>query len=148
MKKFFSPSFEMQRDSQWSHIAFAIVAILVALAMFVAASGAGSDAFPIEQPLPDWFNNGANVISIIWAILVLIPRTRVLGAILVVINMALSMYVNYVVGGVEFFVFTVAYNSMTIMLAALLVGHYSDDLPYLFKRTAKSSGSHIVGGAQ
>ncbi|MEM7802007.1 MAG: hypothetical protein AAF633_22620, partial [Chloroflexota bacterium] len=113
-----------------------------------AASGAGSDDFVIEQPLPDWFNIGANVVSIIWAVLVLIPRTRILGAILVVINMALSMYVNYAVGGLEFFAFAVPYNTTTIGLAALLVGHYSDDLSYLFKRAANGPSQTVAGGAQ
>ncbi|MEM7333367.1 MAG: hypothetical protein AAF490_14850 [Chloroflexota bacterium] len=146
MKKIVRPSFVMQRDGRLSNIAYTVIAVLVALAMFVAASGAGSDDFVIEQPLPDWFNIGANVISIIWAILVLIPRTRILGAILVVINMALSMYINYAVGGIEFFAFAVPYNTTTIMLGSILIGHYFEDLPYLFKRVAHDPQKPAMGG--
>ncbi|MEM7118302.1 MAG: hypothetical protein AAF614_38090 [Chloroflexota bacterium] len=148
MKTILNPSFVTQRDSKQSNIAYMAIAILVALAMFVAASGAGSDDFAIEQPLPDWFNIGANVVSIIWAFLVLIPRTRIIGAILVVINMSLSMYVNYAVGGIEFFAFAVPYNTATIILAAILIGHYSDDLPYLFNRSSDDSNLQIAGRTQ
>lgn len=146
MKKLLT-SFVMQRDSRISTFGYTIIAILVAIAMFIAASGAGSDEFIIEQPLPDWFNIGANVISIIWAVLVLIPRTRIVGAILVLINMALSMWVNYAVGGLEFFAFAVPYNTTTIALACLLIGHYFEDLRYLFKPSADDQNQPIIGGA-
>ncbi|MEM8859774.1 MAG: hypothetical protein AAGD96_15715 [Chloroflexota bacterium] len=140
-------SFVHQRDSRTTTIAYTIIAILVALAMFIAASGAGSDDFVIEQPLPDWFNIGANVVSIIWAVLVLIPRTRIIGALLVLFNMVGSMWVNYAVGGLEFFAFAVPYNTTTIALACLLIGHYFEDLRYLFKPSADDQNQPIMGGA-
>ena len=146
MKNLLKPSFVMQRDSRLSTIAYTMIAILIAVAMFIAASGAGSDDFVIEQPLPDWFNIGANIVSIIWAVLVLIPRTRIVGAILVLINMALSMWVNYAVGGLEFFAFAVPYNTITIALACLLIGHYFEDLRYLFKPAADDHNQPIMGG--
>ena len=146
MKKLFKPSFVMRRDSRMATIAYTIIAILVALAMFIAASGAGSDDFVIEQPLPDWFNIGANVVSIIWAVLVLIPSTRIIGALLVLFNMVGSMIVNYVVGGLEFFAFAVPYNTATIGLTCLLIGHYFEDLRYMFKQPADEPNQSIVGG--
>lgn len=146
MKKLISQSFVMKRDSRLSRISYTIIALLVAVAMFIAASGAGPEDVVSERTLPDWFNIAANIVSIIWAVLVLIPRTRIVGAILVLINMALSMWVNYVVGGVEFFVFAVPYNTTTIGLACLLIGHYFEDLRYLFNPLADDQNQPVIGG--
>ncbi len=132
MKTILSPSFVMQRDSKQSNIAYTIVAVLVALAMFLAASGAGSGEYVTEQPLPDWVNIGGNVLAALFGILVLIPRTRVIGAILAVALMFLSMYLNYTVDGIEFFAAAIPYNTITIMLGSILMGHYFEDLGYLF----------------
>ena len=65
-------------------------------------------------------------------VLVLLPRTRVLGSMLAVVNMLLSMVVNYTVDGMAYFAKVSPFNVTTIMVASILVGHYADDLPNLF----------------
>ncbi|MEM7272416.1 MAG: hypothetical protein AAF547_04990 [Actinomycetota bacterium] len=128
MRQFLGPSPVMQRDGRRATIGYTVVAVLVALAMFVAAAGAGPEQATTDRSLPDWFHAGANALAIVYGVLVLIPRTRALGALLAVANMFLSMYVNHEFGGVEFFVDAIAYNTVTIMLGSILVGHYLEDL--------------------
>lgn len=131
MRQILSPSSVMQRDGRRTTVAYTVVAVVVALAMFVAALGAGPEQPATDRSLPDWFHVAANVLAIFYGILVLIPRTRALGALFAVANMFLSMYVNYEFGGVDFFVDAIAYNTITIMLGSILVGHYAEDLARL-----------------
>lgn len=123
----------MQRDGRTAHRIFTAIAVLVALAMFVAAAGSGSGNHVTEQPLPAWVDIAANVLSALIGILVLLPRTRTLGSIFAVINMALSMFVNYRVDGIEYFATVSPFNVATIMLASILIGHYAEDLQALFR---------------
>ncbi|MEM7031989.1 MAG: hypothetical protein AAF629_20720 [Chloroflexota bacterium] len=145
MKKILSPSFVMQRDSRQSNIAYTIIAVLVAIAMFIAASGAGTetDQRSIGRLVLDY---GGNIFAIIIAILVLIPRTRILGAILAVILMFISMYLNYTIDGIEFFATAIPYNTITIMLGSILIGHYFEDFSFIF-RPSHNGSEHQVTGA-
>ena len=139
MKAMLAPTFVMQRDGRGANTVFTVLTILVALSMFVAAAGSGSGSYVTEQPLPAWVDIAANVLSALIGVLVLLPRTRVLGGILAIVNMSLSMYVNYTVDGVGYFVQVLPYNLITIMIAALLVGHYAEDLPFLLGRKSLSA---------
>ena len=135
MKTWLDLTFVMQRDSKTTNTIFTILSILVALSMFVAAAGSGSGNHVTEQPLPGWVDVGANIASALIGIMVLIPRTRVIGSVLAVINMLLSMYVNYTVDGINYFAQVIPYNIATIMVAALLIGHYFEDLAAVFRPT-------------
>ena len=142
MRRLLEPSFISGRDSRPATIVFTVMAVLVALAMFAAASGSGSGDFVTEDPPPDWLNISGNVFAAIVGVLVLIPRTRALGSILAVANMFLSMYLNYRFDGVDYFAQLIPYNTVTIMLASILVGHYAADLPRLVDgREVTLSGS-------
>ncbi|MEM7341436.1 MAG: hypothetical protein AAF467_22475 [Actinomycetota bacterium] len=131
MKQLFSPSFVMLRDSRRATVVYSVVAVLVALAMFIAAAGAGPEQPVTDRSLPGWFDVTANLLAIAYGLLVLIPRTRALGALFAVANMFLSMYVNYEFGGVDFFIDAIAYNTGTIALGSILIGHYAEDLAKL-----------------
>ena len=131
MSEIFSESFVMQRDSERAKTAYWVIAVLVALAMFVAASGSGSDMPMGDRTTPGWLDVLGNVFAVVFGILVLIPRTRILGAIFAVANMFMSMYVNYAVDGVGFFVDAIPYNTVTIMLGSILIGHHFEDLANL-----------------
>lgn len=139
MKEILRPSDVMQRDGRRTTQAYTVVAALVAVAMFIAAAGAGPEEPTTDRSLPEWFDVGANVVSIIYGVLVLIPRTRSLGALLAVVNMFGSMYVNYEYGGVDFFVDAIAYNTATIALGSILVGHYGEDLARLAPRSGSAA---------
>lgn len=116
----------MERDTPRAHTVFTVLAVISALTMFVAASGSGNP--DTAEPLPDWVNIAANVVSAAIGLLVLLPATRVYGAVLAIVNMALSMAVNYTVDGPGYFALVLPFNLVSIAVAALLVRHYRDDL--------------------
>ncbi|MEM9463916.1 MAG: hypothetical protein AAGA90_01005 [Actinomycetota bacterium] len=127
------PSHVSGRDGRGATIGFTAISVVVAIAMFLAASGSGSGDF-VADPPPDWLNIGGNVFSVVIGLLVLVPRTRALGAILATGNMFVSMYLNHRYDGVDYFVDLIPFNTVTIMLASILIGHYVADLPRLFRR--------------
>ncbi len=139
----------MSRDSKRANTIFTILAVLVALSMFVAASGSGSGNPAVEEPLPAWVDIGANVVSAIIGILVLLPKTRAVGAVAAAANMLLSMFVNYRVDGFDYFLYVLPYNIGTLAIALMLVWHYWEDLSYTFKSTStggrKSLNSYLGG---
>lgn len=130
MKKLLQPSFVSQNDSRGWTIFYTGITILVSISMFIAASGSGSGD-PVSAPPPVWVDVGGNVIAGLTGLLVLIPRTRIVGAVSAVINMFISMYLNYIIDGIEYFALFSPYNTITIMLASILIGHYAADLFYL-----------------
>lgn len=131
MKTLLRPTPVMQRDSRSANFGYTLLAILVALALFFAASGAGA---PEQvQPSPSWLDVGGNILSIVFGVLVLLPRTRIVGVLYAVFIMFLSMYLNYTFDGVAFFVAAIPYNTVTIALSSILVGHYLEDLFVLFE---------------
>ncbi len=134
MQTLLKPTPVMSRDSRKANIGYTILAVLVALALFVAASGSG--AAEQVQPSPELLDAGGNILSAVFGVLILIPRTRIIGALYAVVSMFISMYLNYTFDGVEFFVMAIPYNTVTIALGSILIGHYMDDLFTLFKPTA------------
>ena len=133
MKTLLHPTLVMQRDSKTANRVFTTLSVLVALAMFVAAAGSGSGSHVTAQPLPAWVDVAANVLSALFGILVLLPRTRSLGSLLAIVNMLVSMYVNYTVDGVDYFVQVSPFNIATIILASIVLGHYAEDLRHVFR---------------
>ncbi|MEM7323991.1 MAG: hypothetical protein AAF531_12960 [Actinomycetota bacterium] len=123
-----APSPVSSRETRNERIGYTAITVLVAIAMFIAASGSGSGEYVTAEPPPDALNIAGNVFAATIGILVLIPRTRIYGAILAVGNMFVSMYLNYTYDGVDFFVDLIPYNVITIMLASILIGHYEPDL--------------------
>jgi hypothetical protein len=126
MQKLFEPSLVMRRDGTRSHVFFSLVALIVAIAMFAAASGSGSPE--TLEPLPDWVNNGANLICLVIGILVLLPRTRAGASVAAALNMVASMFTNFSVDGPQYFLTVLPFNAVTLILALMLVWHYRDDL--------------------
>ena len=132
MNAILEKSLVMRRDSRPANIGYTIIAVLVAIAMFIAASGAGTETGgrTVGRLILDY---GGNITAVIFGILVLIPRTRIFGAISAVVLMFISMYLNYAIDGIEFFARAIPYNTVTIMLGSILVGHYFEDLRDLFR---------------
>ncbi|MEM8860201.1 MAG: hypothetical protein AAGD96_17865, partial [Chloroflexota bacterium] len=143
MRKLFQPSFVSQSDSRGWTIFYTVVTVLVALSMFLAASGSGSGSYVSEEPFPVWLDFIGNVVAALTGVLVLIPRTRIVGAISAVINMFISMYVNYMIDGIEYFALLSPYNTVTIMLASILIGHYAADLFHLIGQSDSLEHGHL-----
>lgn len=123
----------MWRDTKTAHRVYTGLAVISAATMFIAAAGSGNPQ--TAEPLPDWINIGANIASAIIGILVLMPRTRVLGAVLAALNMLLSMSANYMVDGPDYFLKVLPFNLVAIAVSVLVAWHYRDDV-----RLPKDSG--------
>ena len=128
MRSLLAPSRVSRHENTNERRAYWALSAIVAAAMFLAASGSGSGEYVTAEPPPDALNFAGNVFAFVVGLLVLIPRTRIYGAILAVLNMFASMYLNYTYDGVDYFVDLMPYNVVTIMLASILIGHYEPDL--------------------
>lgn len=99
-----------------------VVALLVAVAMFLCASGSGNPA--TVDPLPDWINITSNVVCVIIGIFVLNPGTRFIASIFAALNMVASMVTNYKVDGYDYFLQALPFNIVTLVLALVLIYHH------------------------
>ncbi|MEI8302771.1 MAG: hypothetical protein WCG13_05725 [Burkholderiales bacterium] len=126
MRKRFEPSPAMGRDGPRTHVLMSLVALMVAIAMFVAASGSGNPE--TLEPLPDWVNIGANLLCVVIGLLVLLPRTRAVASLAAALNMVASMFTNYWVDGPAYFLRVLPFNAITLLLALAVVWHYREDL--------------------
>lgn len=126
MQKLIRPTLVMNRDGKTTHTIYTLLAVIVALAMFLAASGSGNPT--TEEPLPAWVDTGANVLAALIGILVLLPKTRVASSMAAAVLMILSMFFNYTVDGYDFFLRALPFNLGTLVIALILTSHYWDDL--------------------
>jgi glycerol-3-phosphate acyltransferase PlsY len=92
----------------------------------LAASGSGNPE--TAEPLPDWINIGANLICIVIAVLVLLPRFRAMGAIAAGVNMIISMVTNVLVDGQAYALMVLPFNIVTLALSVLVAWHHRADL--------------------
>jgi preprotein translocase subunit SecG len=126
MRELFKPSPVMRRDGARTHVLFSLIALIVAIALFLAASGSGNPE--TLEPLPDWVNTGSNLICVVIGLLVLLPRTRAGASLAAGLNMVASMFTNYWVDGPDYFLTVLPFNVITLILALGLAWHYRDDL--------------------
>ena len=136
MRSFIKPTVVMRRDSKITHTIFTLFALLVALAMVLAASGSGNPT--TAEPLPTWFDTGANVLAALLGLLVLLPKTRAASSMAAAVLMLLSMFFNYTVDGYAFFLRALPFDLGTLVIALLLTSHYWEDLPATFKPSTGS----------
>ena len=120
----YTPS--MQRDNGVTRLVLWVLSGLIAAAMVLAASGSGNPE--TAEPLPDWINIGANLICIVIAVLVLLPRFRAMGAIAAGVNMIISMVTNVLVDGQAYALMVLPFNIVTLALSVLVAWHHRADL--------------------
>ncbi|MEM9516184.1 MAG: hypothetical protein AAGA42_15145 [Actinomycetota bacterium] len=132
MSSLLDPSPVSAGETRYERAVYTGTAVVVAVAMFIAASGSGSGDYVTAEPPPDALNITGNVFAAVTGILVLIPKSRAIGAVLAVGNMVSAMYLNYTYDGVDYFVDLIVYNVATTILASILIGHYARDLTGLF----------------
>ncbi|MEN0067609.1 MAG: hypothetical protein AAGA48_36090 [Myxococcota bacterium] len=99
---------------------YTVAAIVVAIAMFVAALGSGNPSTPLEAKPPAWFDILGNVLAAGIGVLVLVPRTRGFGGVAAAVMMVISMFLNYQIDGVAFFLAALPFNLITLTLGVLL----------------------------
>lgn len=99
-----------------------VFVFLMAVGQFLCASGSGNPA--TDHPLPDWINNIANVVNIVIGIMVFIPRTRVLSAVLSVLITLASIATNYLVDGYDYFLKVLAFDLVLIAVSLYVYFYY------------------------
>jgi hypothetical protein len=78
--------------------------------------------------MPNWVNTSANLINVALAVLVLVPRTRIWGAIGAAVIMILSMFTNAQVDGFDYFLKVLPFDLGALAAAAVLAWHHRGDL--------------------
>lgn len=126
IKMLLKPTPTMLHDSRVANIMYTLVAVLVAVAMFLCASGSGNPT--TAQPLPDVINTASNVLCVFIGIFVLIPKTRAIASIAGVLNMLASMLTNYLVDGYAYFLQVLAFDLTALGLSLVVLWHYRKDL--------------------
>jgi hypothetical protein len=122
----FSNTPSMQRDNGATRLVYWVLCGLIAAAMGLAASGSGNPV--TAEPLPDWINGGANLLCVLIAVLVLLPRTRAIGAMAAGVNMIISMVTNVLVDGPAYALMVLPFNIVTLALSVMVAWHHRDDL--------------------
>jgi len=126
LRNLVAPSYVMSQDTKGTNRVYWIISGLVAVAMLLCASGSGNPT--TVQPLPDWINTSVNMLNVVFAILVLIPKTRALGSLLAALNMIASMYTNYTVDGYDYFMKVLAFDLGSLIVSVVVLAHYWKDL--------------------
>ena len=126
MANLFLPNPTMQKDTPALRAFSWILALLTVGAQVLCALGSGSP--DTANPMPDWANTTANMLNLIIAVLVLLPRTRVWGALAAALMMILSMVTNVMVDGFDYFLTVLAFDLAAFAVAAALAWHHRADL--------------------
>jgi hypothetical protein len=121
----FPPSPTMQKDTPALRAFYWILALVTAAAQILCAMGSGSSE--TTNPKPDWVNTGANVLNLFIAVLVLLPRTRLWGALAAALMMILSMITNVQVDGYDYFLKVLPFDLGALAVAAWLAWHHRAD---------------------
>ena len=125
MMKLMQPSPVMRNDRTPVKAVFWILALGTAATQVLCALGSGSP--DTAQPLADWVNITANVLNIVVAILVLLPGTRVWGAVAAVGFIIASIITNYQVDGYDYFLKVLPFDLVALVLPAVIAWHHRGD---------------------
>lgn len=121
----FHPTPVMRQDSPALRAFYWILAVVTAAAQVLCSLGSGSAA--TANPMPDWVNNTANLLNLFIAVLVMIPRTRLWGALAAAMMMILSMITNAQVDGFDYFLKVLPFDLGALAVAAWLAWHHRGD---------------------
>ena len=121
----FHPTPVMRQDRPALRAFYWILAVVTAAAQVLCALGSGSAT--TANSMPDWVNNTANLLNLCIAVLVLIPRTRLWGALAAALMMILSMITNAQVDGFDYFLKVLPFDLGALAVAAWLAWHHRGD---------------------
>ena len=116
----------MLADSKRERLAYTVLVLLVALGQFICASGSGSSAGP--DSVSGGVHTAMNIANTIIGLLVLIPRTRVVGVVLSALILTMSMAANYAFYGTAYFVKLLPFDGSIFILSVIVAVHYWRDL--------------------
>ena len=131
MREFFRPSSVMQSDSRRAKIIFTILVCWVAFGQLLCASGSGPSSG--TDPVSSWIHTAMNIANVIIALLVLIPKTRALGAMLSIMILLVSMSANWTFYGFAYFLKLSPFDLAFLIPSIMVLLHYRADLAQTFR---------------
>ena len=122
MKSLFRPTPEMLNQSKRDKVIFTILVFWVVFGQLLCASGSGPSGG--VDPVSGWVHTAMNVANVIIALLILIPKTRTLGAILSTIILLISMSANLTFYGLTYFLKLLPFDLAFFIPSIVIYIHY------------------------
>lgn len=126
MMNLFQLTAVMRHDSPALRAVYWALALATAAAQVLCALGSSSPN--TANPMPDWGNTSANLLNLLIAVLVLVPRTRIWGAVAAALMMILSMITNAQVDGFAYFLQVLPFYLGALAVAVVLAWHHRGDV--------------------
>jgi hypothetical protein len=122
----FTPTATMRLESKRQRVVYRLLVLLMALGQFLCAAGSGPSSGP--DPVSAWTHTAMNVANTALGLIVFIPRTRAMAAVLSATISALSMAANYIFYGAPYFVKLLPFDGLLFIVSLLITMHYLPDL--------------------
>jgi|GEM_PF-1345194 len=122
MKSLFRPTTEMLNQSKRDKVILTILVCWVVFGQLLCASGSGPSGG--VDPVAGWVHTVMNVANVIIALLILIPKTRALGAILSTIILLISMSANLTFYGLTYFLKLLPFDLVFFIPSIVIYIHY------------------------
>ena len=95
-----------------------VATCVLALALVAAALGSGNPDTPLEARPPAWLDLLGNGMAASLAVLILLPRIRVVASAAAIVLMVVSMGLNVAFDGPAFFLAALPFNATTMALSS------------------------------
>ena len=122
MKSLFKSTPEMLNESKRVRVILTILVFWVVFGQLICASGSGPSSG--ADPVSGWVHSAMNVANVIIAILIVIPKTRTLGAILSTIILSISMSANLTFYGLTYFLKFLPFDLAFFIPSIVIFIHY------------------------
>jgi len=126
MKSLFKATPTLLTESKQEKLFYMLLVLLTALGQFLCASGSGAAAG--NDAVAGWVHTAMNVANTSIGILIFIPKTRALAALLSGIISALSMTANDTFYDFAFFIKRLPFDGSLFSVSVVLLVHYWPDL--------------------
>ena len=121
----------MLNEGKRTKVIFTVLVCWVALGQLLCASGSGPSTG--ADPVAGWVHTAMNIANVIIALLVLIPKTRALGAMLSTIILFISMSANLTFYGFAYFLKLSSFDLAFFIPSIVIFIHYRPDLAQTFR---------------
>jgi hypothetical protein len=131
IKSLFQSTPTLLLDSKKQKIVYRFLVLLMALGQFLCASGSGPSSG--DDAVSGWVHIAMNGANITIGLLVLMPKTRALAAVLSAVIATMSMMANDAFYGSAYFFKLLPFDGSLFLVSLLILVHHWPDLRYTFK---------------
>jgi len=130
IKSLFQSTPTLLLDRKKQKIVYLFLVLLMALGQFLCASGSGPSSG--DDAVSGWVHRAMNGANITIGLLVLMPKTRALAAVLSAVIAAMSMMANDAFYGSAYFFKRLPFDGSLFLVPLLILIHHWPDLRYTF----------------